>query len=273
MPRAGQILKVGLEGCARAARGGPPPLTQIHFQDISPLPDGGATVNLTSQGFEIPVCGQSGASGSTVSTYEPINLCVSQGDYVAFNDEGGYVENIYRNGVPYQVLGSVRRSSFDSFINNDGTGDGAVMSPSDTAAMEGFASSQNEELMMQLTLGTGRDARYVCSGGSKDAPPVLAPIDVHPQTDGINHSRVVAVAIYCRLTPECTGVVTLSMGGRQVSIGQGAFSVQGNTTGHVPIRVVPSLMALIRAHGGVTTTLTAVVGGKTFTQAIDVKIF
>ncbi len=273
MPKAGQILKVSLEGCARAARGGPPPLTQIHFQDISPLPEGGATVNLTSQGFEIPVCGQSGASGSTVSTYEPINLCVSQGDYIAFNDEGGYVENIYRNGVPYQVLGSVRRSSFDSFISNDGTGDGAVMSPSDTAAMEGFASSQNEELMMQLTLGTGSDARYVCPGGSKDAPPVLPPIDVHPQTDGINHSRVVAVAIYCRLTPECSGVVTLSMGGRQVSIGPGAFSVQGNTTGHVPIRVVPSLMALIRAHGGVTTTLTAVVGGTTFTQAIDVKIF
>jgi len=91
-PMTGQALKVSVEGCAQAASGGPPPLTQIHLQDISPLPGGGARVNLTSQAFSLPVCGQGGASGSMVTTYEPINLCVSQGDYVAFNDEGGFVE-------------------------------------------------------------------------------------------------------------------------------------------------------------------------------------
>src|SRR5271163_980732 len=92
-PMTGQALKVSVEGCAQAAPGGPAPLTQIHLQDISPLPGGGAKVNLTSQAFSMPVCGQGGASGSTVTTYEPINLCVSAGDYVDFNDEGGYVEN------------------------------------------------------------------------------------------------------------------------------------------------------------------------------------
>ena len=86
-------------------------MTQIHFQDLSPTRNGGAKVNLSSQAFEIPVCGQAGASESTVTTYEPTNLCVKQGDYVGFNDDGGYVPNVYRAGVPYAVLGSVAGST------------------------------------------------------------------------------------------------------------------------------------------------------------------
>ena len=273
VPADGQALKVSLEGCAKPARSGPAPLTQIHFQDISPQPDGGATVNLTSQGFDIPVCGKNRASGSTVTTYEPTNLCVSQGDYVAFNDEGGYVENIYRAGVPYQVLGAARGAITDSFLKNNGTGDGAVMSAADRAPNDGFASNKNEELMMQVTLGTGPNATHVCPGGTAGLPPVLPPIRVSPQTDGINHSRVVAIAVYCRLIPECKGVVTLTFAGRQVSVGNSEFSVLGKRTSHLPIRVAPMLMPLIRKHGGVMTRLTAVVSGKTITQTICVKIF
>jgi len=272
VPATGQAVKVGLEGCARPAAGGPPPLTQIHFQDISPLSGGGARVNLTSQAFEIPVCGHGGASGSTVTTYEPTNLCVSKGDYVAFNDEGGYVENIYRAGVPYKVLGSVRGSMADSFLRNGGTGDGATMSASDRTANDGFASTQNEELMMQVTLGTGPDATHICAGGTAGLPPALPPIRISPQTDGINQARIVAVAIYCRLTPECKVIATLSVGGRRVSVGSSNFTVLGKTTSHLPIRVAPSLMPLIRRHNGVFTTLTAVVAGKTISQTIDVKI-
>jgi len=272
-PASGQAVKVSLEGCAQPAPGGPSPLTQIHFQDITPLPGGGARVNLTSQPFEIPVCGQKGAGGSTITTYEPINLCVNQGDYVAFNDEGGYVPFIYRSGVAYQVIRGVSGSTMDSFIRANGTDNGDTMSAGETAANEGFASNANEELMLRVTLGTGPDARYVCPGGSKEAPPVLPPIDVHPQTDGINRARVVAVAVYCRQMPDCQGSVALAFGGKRVSIGSGQFTVPGNTTGHVPIRVVPSLLGLIRRDDGVTTTLTAVVSGKAFTQRIGVKIF
>jgi hypothetical protein len=272
VPEGGQVLKISLEGCAEAAAGGPSPLTQIHFQDVSPLPGGGGKVNLTAGPFEIPVCGQNQASGSTVTTYEPVGLCVSQGDYLAFNDEGGYVENIYRNGVPYQVLGAVHGSTAVSFIKNGGTGNGATMSSSEIAAMEGFAYNENEELMMQATLGTGSDASYVCPGGSEGAPPVLPPIDVHRQTDGINHERIVAVAIYCRLTPACSGVATLTMGGRRVSTRSVPFSVPGDTTSHLSIRLVPSVIGLIRKHHGIVTTMTAVVGGKTFSQTVSVKI-
>jgi len=271
-PASGQAVKVSLEGCAESAPNGPSPLTQIHFQDISPLPEGGAKVNISSQNFEIPVCGQDGASGSTISTYEPTNLCVSAGDYVAFNDEGGYVPNVYRAGVPYEVIGAVRRATMDSFIKNNGTGNGALLSSSELGANEGFATNTGDELLLRVTLGTGPNARYVCAGGTADAPPVLPVIHVHPQTDGINAQRIVAVAIFCRTASGCSGTYTLSYEGQVVSVGANSFTLSGGTTSHLPIRVTPGLLAMIRRRNGVNATLTAIVGGKTFTQTISVKI-
>jgi hypothetical protein len=267
----GQALKIRLEGCAKPAPGGPLPLTQIHFQDITPLPGGGASVNLTSQPFDVPVCGQNGASGSTISTYEPTNLCVAHGDYLAFNDEGGYVENIYRSGVPYQVIGSVPGSTMSSFIRNNGTTNGATLSSKDATANDGFASNANVELMMQVTLGTGSDATHMCSGGTAGLPPPQPAVTLKAQTDGVNHQRVVAVAMYCSITPECVGSATLTIGTKRY--GRAIVNLPGGHTSHVPIRVSPQLMTLIRRSRGVSAILTVVVGGKTFTQAIVVRIF
>jgi hypothetical protein len=276
MPEAGQADKILLEGCAQQAQGGPAPLTQIHFQSLSPQPGGALKVELTSQSYELPVCGQHGASGSTVSSYEPVNLCVSRGGYVGFNDEGGFVEGYYRSGVPYEILGSARGSALASFLKGGGTNDGAVFSPLETSAMEGFASVQNEELMMQVQLGTGPDARYVCQGGTKDAPPVLPVIRVSPQTDGINRARIVEIAVYCRPASGCDGTATLSLANAGKSaanaVGKTQFSLPGDNTSHVAIRVSPKLLTLIRKHGGVSTTLVAVVGGQTFTQRVEIKI-
>jgi hypothetical protein len=273
VPAGGQALKVSLEGCALPASGGPAPLTQIHFQDISPLPGGGAKVNLTSGPFEIPVCGVHKASGATVTTYEPAGLCVSRGDYIAFNDEGGYVENVYRAGVPYEVLGSVRGSTADSFIKNDGTGNGAVMPASERAANEGFTANHDEELMMRVTLGTGPNAGYVCPGGTKDAPPPLPPIDIHRQTDGINRARIVSIAVYCRPASGCRGAAALTLDGDAADpVGRTTFRLAGDDTSHVPIRVTAQVLRLIRQDNGVTTKCVAVVNGKTFTQTVEIKI-
>jgi hypothetical protein len=271
-PATGQATKVSLEGCAVAAPGGPAPLTQIHFQDISPLPGGGATVNLTSQPFDIPVCGQNGTSGSTVTTYEPINLCVSAGDYVTFNDEGGFVPGSYPFGVPYKVMGSAVGATMDSFLKSEATGNGAVLSPSDLAPDEGFAVNHGRELLLQVTLGTGPDATHICAGGSGGVPH-LPPISVKPQTDGVNHSRYVAVAVYCRLSPECKGIATLTLPDGHTTVGRTGFSLQALHTAHIPIQVSSSLIGMIRHNHGVSTTLTAVVGGTTVNQTIAVKIF
>ena len=268
VPATGQALKVSLEGCAEEAEGGPSPLSEIHFQDITPLPGGGAKVNITSQGFNIPICGH-GADGSTVSAYEPINLCVSEGDYVDFNDEGGYVPNVYRNGVPYQVIGAARGSTTDSYVKDGGTGNGATMSAAETSADDGFATNHGEELLMRVTLGTGADATHICPGGEKGAPPVLAPIRVSPQTDGVNHSRIVAVAVFCRVSP-CKGVATISA--RSRTYGRVGFDLAANKTVHLPIRVQSALVTKIRREHGVSATLSAVVNGQTTSQTIAVKI-
>jgi hypothetical protein len=278
VPATGQALRIEVEGCAQPAPHGPRPLTTIHFQDLTPLPGGGAQVNITSQGFDLPVCGDGGASGSTVTTYVPVNLCVSAGDYVGFNDSGGYVPNVYRSGVPYQVLGAVTGATTDSFIKDQGTGNGATLSPAVTSANDGFAVNRNVELMMRVTLGTGSDATHICPGGKKGLPPVLAPIHLSPQTDGVNHSRVTAVAIFCRPANGCQGVATLTpMGGQasKSSWGRTAFALPGRGTAHVPIRVAPRVIKLLRRHraAGVRMALSVVADGQTYSQTITLKIF
>jgi hypothetical protein len=277
VPETGQASKIELEGCTQKAANGPNPLTTIHFQDLSPTPDGGAKVNISSQGFDLPVCGENGAGASTITSFVPINLCVSAGDYVGFNDSGGYVPNAYRNGVPYQVLGSVSGATTDSFIKDEGTGNGATLSPSVTSANDGFAVDRNEELMMRVTLATGADETHICAGGTQGLPPALAPIRVSPQTDGVNHSGIVAVAVFCRVSP-CNGVATIgpssdtSSYGHEEVYGRAGFALQANKTVHLPIRIKSKLLRIIRAKHGVSTTLTAVVNGKTISQRITVKI-
>ncbi|MCW3030859.1 MAG: hypothetical protein JWM66_992 [Solirubrobacterales bacterium] len=278
VPETGQAKKIEVEGCAQKL-GGLLPLTSIHFQALSPLAGGGAKVDLTSQGFDLPVCGENGGAGaSTITSFLPINLCVSAGDYVGFNDNGGYVENVYRNGVPYQVLGAVAGSTVDAFIKDQATGDGATLSPAVKSPADGFSTTRNEELLMRVTLATGADATHICPGGKGGLPPALAPIRVSPQTDGVNHSRIVAVAMFCRVSP-CHGVATLSSSGAETSgyggeevYGRVGFSLQPNKTVHLPIRVKSKLVQRIRAKHGVSVTLAAVVNGKTVKQRITVKI-
>ena len=282
-PADGQVVSVSLEGCAKP--NGPPPLTQIHFQALSPLPGGGAKVELTSQAFEIPVCGQDGASGATVSTYQPINLCVAQGDYVDFNDEGGFVAGQngpppYPAGVPYMVIGAVSGSTMDSFVANDGAGNGATFSPANTSSHNGFASNPGRELMLQATLATGPDATPICPGGTKGVPPpgsgaahrhVLPSLTIPtPQHDGMNASGVVQVAIYCHSSATCAGTITLhskpSHGSRPVWLGATRFTVTSHSTGKARVRLSRLARSMVRRTNGglgveVTVNGDSVIGG------------
>ncbi len=273
MPHAGQAVQVRLEGCAVPSPGDPAPLNQIHFQTLQPQ-GSSLKVMLSSGSFTIPTCGQGGASASTVTTYTPYNLCVGKGDYVDFNDEGGFEEPWYRSGVPYRVLGSSNGSSLTSFIRGGGTGNGAVFNPSDGSAMEGWSRKSGAELMMQVALGTGPDARYVCATGTKEAPRVLPPLRVSRQTDGINRSRVVGVAIFCRPTTGCHGGATLELpsSSHGAKVGSSSFSLPGNATTHLPIRVSPQVLRLIRRNHGVDTRIIVHMGKQTFVQHVTIKI-
>ncbi len=290
-PADGQVVSVRLEGCAKS--NGPAPLTQIHLQSLAPLAGGGAKVELTSQAFDIPVCGAGGASGSTVSTYEPINLCVAQGDYVDFNEEGGFVgaQNgppPYPAGVPYMVIGSVTGAAMDSFIRNNGVGNGATFSPTDTTSHDGFASNVGEELMLQATLATGPDATPICPGGTKGLP---APGSIRashrhvfptltiptPQLDGMNIRGVVQVAVYCHSASICTGTITLHSkphhGSRSVWLGAARFTVGAHRTGKALVHLSALARRMVRnTIGGLGVEVTGgpVVGTNAFKASIAV---
>jgi hypothetical protein len=274
-PASGQVTSVSLEGCAQSK--GPPPLTQIHFQDLRPQSGGAVQVNVTTQAFEIPVCGQ-GADGSTITTYQPTNFCVTQGDYVDFNDEGGFVPNPtgpppYPAGVPYMVIGSVPGASMDSFIRNGGVNNGATFSPGETSYHDGFASNPGEELMLQATLATGADASPLCPGGTKGVstrkPPPPRPVFPavtlpHPQIDGVNSRGIVQVAAFCHSSGPCEGALTLSSRLRRSSgsvwLGQAAFSLPSHRTGKVSVHLSSFAQRLVRktmGRLGVEVTLTS----------------
>lgn len=274
-PASGQITSVSIEGCAQSK--GPAPLTQIHFQDLRPQSGGAVQVNVTSQAFEIPVCGQ-GADGSTITPYQPTNFCVTQGDYVDFNDEGGFVPNPdgpppYPAGVPYMVIGSVPGASMDSFIRNGGVNNGATFSPGDTSYHDGFASNPGEELMLQATLATGADASPLCPGGTKGVStrklppphPVFPAVSLpHPQLDGVNSHGIVEVAAFCHSSGPCDGALTLRShahhGSSAVWLGQAAFSLPSHRTGKVSVHLSSFAQRLVRktmGRLGVEVTLTS----------------
>jgi hypothetical protein len=290
-PAGGQVVSVRLEGCAES--NGPAPLTQIHFQSLAPMAGGGAKVELTSQGFDIPVCGVGGASGSTISSYDPINLCVAPGDYVDFNDEGGFVgaqsgPPPYPAGVPYKVIGSVAGATMDSFIRNNGVGNGATFSPSDTTNHDGFASNPGEELMLQATLATGPDATPICPGGTKGVPPPGSVRVAHrhvfpmltiptPQLDGMNVRGVVQVAIYCHSTSSCTGTITLHSkphhGSHSVWLGAARFTVGAHRTGKARVHLSAFARRMVRqTTGGLGVEVTGgpAVGANAFKASIAV---
>ena len=89
------------------------------------------------------------------------------------------------------------------------------------------------------------------------------------------------MAIYCRPATGCTGnaTLTLAAGGhgarrsRVSTVGRSGFSLPGGRTSHLAIRVSASVMRLIRAHHGVSVTLTAEGLGTTVSAPIGVKIF
>jgi hypothetical protein len=285
-PSAGQVVTVSLEGCARQPNGAPPPLTQIHFQVLSPLAGGGAQVVLTSQPFDIPVCGVGGASGSTVTSYAPINLCVAQGNYVGFNDEGGFVGGApppYPAGVPYEVIGAVPGATMDSFIRGGGTNNGSTMAASDRTNHDGFATNSNEELMLQSTLATGPDALPVC-GGTKGLPspgsagygqtPSQPTVHIGKQTDGINHHGIASIAMFCHASTVCAGALTLTQAVGHGPSAHQSFTLSGGKTTHVAVHIPKSVVALARKHRkGVPVRVTATVSGKAVTQTIVLRIF
>ena len=124
------------------------------FQDLRPAGGSNVVVQVTSSPFNLPNC-TGAASAAPTTVYHPINMCVKKGDYVGLNDIGGYAATGYSEGVSYRVFGPAPGAATNCFTKAGGTGNGATLTGTKHAGVE---------LLMQMTLGTGKDGSALCPG-------------------------------------------------------------------------------------------------------------
>jgi hypothetical protein len=145
-PERGKVGTIKLKGTA-VKRGSTSPVTLFHFQILHPIGDGRVKVSLTSGPFHVPV----GGDPNRITTYHPVNLCAKKGDYVAFNDVGGYKAGKYPNGTPFRVFSSVPAATTNFYSKAGATGNNREFKG---------APHVGEELLMRMFLSTGEDAGY-----------------------------------------------------------------------------------------------------------------
>ena len=230
----------------------------IHFQVLRDAGDGRLkVVSLSTGHLQIPVT----SDQQEVTTYKPVNLCVRQGDFVAFNTIGAHE---YRRdpgvlggpeGAEYQVFGRVPGANTQWYSKDNGLNEGSKFLPSPNDQMQGF------ELLMRTTLATGPDATDICPGGYAqhvfrgadiNPPPKVSPIVVRTK------DRDARVRIFCHGENYggCVGTLKLLDANQQV-IGSGRFDVPSTHTEPVEIPLSDATIAAISAAGTMRVTAVA----------------
>ena len=254
-PEAGSISSFRIKGIALSrppAPGGFGGEPDFHLQAIRAIPSGPVEtwkfrVMLTSQGFKLP---QIGADPQTITTYEPINLCVAKGDVLAFNTTGGWdgtANGPYASGTPLQIFAPAPGALVSQFNGPDATNNGDILTPD-------HVRGKDEELLMQLTLATGGDAAGPCQPASTTPPspgttPAATPKPnvVVPQQTRITSSRVtvtragsLTVALYCSgsgIGP-CSGTVRVrTRGAKPMRLASRSYSIGDRRTAKVVLRL------------------------------------
>ena len=252
-PRDGQIVELRVKGTAIA---GPHPWTAsdprvlVHFQVLTPQPNGTAKVDLTSGGVDWPIGGDS----QQVTTYRPINLCADRGDFIDFNTWGGHEWRWDRyGGVPLQVFSQVRGSSFNWYEKDQGTNNGDTLW---ARARDG------RELLLQTVIASGPDASDICPGGYAQHIFRGAEIQPSPQTAVLRtRDRVAKVRTFCHGENygACHGVLKLmaDIGGVETEIGRTDFKVENSYTVNVQVPLSPETVQGIQQLGSLKVTAVA----------------
>ncbi|TMK64551.1 MAG: hypothetical protein E6G53_08205 [Actinobacteria bacterium] len=244
VPTSGQVNFVRIKGSVLAdpsGRAKPDPL--VHIQVLHPIGRGAVRVSLSSGGLRLPV----GGNPQAITTFKPVNLCVKKGDYVAFNDIGGF-EWRWGNyaGMPFQVFSRTTASTTNYYTRNAGTMNGAQFSPMGTLPVE---------LLMQYKLGTGPDAVSIC-GGYKQYK--FKGVGVRRETVSVGGGRArIHLACQYRTFGSCRGVVVVkgTVNGKQVTFGGTPFIVQPAYVSSVYVSISSKNAGLIRKAGGVTASV------------------
>jgi hypothetical protein len=229
----------------------------IHFQVLRDKGDGRLKVVQLSTGHQkIPVTDDP----QRVTRYDPVNLCVKQGDIVAFNTIGAHeyrripYDNAYQ-GAEYQVFGRVPDSTIQWYEKDNGLNEGTTISPSPADQAQGV------ELLMRTTLATGPDATDICPGGY--AQHVFKGLEFKdtPQPSVRTKLRIARMKGFCDFANYggCIGTVALDavLDGVQTHLGDGKFNVKPGYTVPIDVPLSPDVLLKIQQARKVTATATA----------------
>jgi hypothetical protein len=228
-PRDGQVTLVKLKGMGPPG-GSASPNNQFHFQVLHPIGGGAVRVDLSSQEYYLPAAG----SPEDVTSFKPVNFCVHKGDYVDFNDVGG-------GGVPWQVFSRDPDSITEWYSKDNGTKDGATFSPLE---------HQQEELLLQSTLASGRDASDICPGGYQQH--VFQGAKVIGGQTVVLHTRTRTAKVKLQCPPStyvsCKGVLSLdaTFGNKNILVGSASFNIQAYYTTSVEVKMTSSTVKIVQ---------------------------
>jgi len=260
MPAGGQITLVRVKGSVldkpSVRRNTDPVRPMFHVQALHPIDGGRFRVMLSSAGFFLPIVtilqdGSLRGDPQQISAYEPVNLCVNKGDYVDFNDFGGFE---WRwgpyGGMPVQAFSRTPGTSLYFYTKNAGTNNGSEWPPDEL--------KQGEELLMQTTLATGPDATDRCPGGFKQH--IFTGLEMRSSGATLNAGDgTMKVKTTCngRNYGGCKGVLLVSanVGGRSTSLGGAPFFVRPAATSTVTVKLTKANAALLKKLGGVAKVI------------------
>ena len=275
MPAPGEIVALRLKGTALSNRGAPRPLVQFHFQVIRPIGGGAYKVILSSNPFDVPV----DVNPDTVSTYRTAGpFCVSAGDYITFNDEGGWDPNFYPSGTPFEVFTSAPPTTTAFYTKDNGTNIGQVLAPSNPRSQGGAgALHQGQELLLQSVLATRYDATPVCGGlKGRDFRGMILETPLMRIRGGVGKYRI-------KCPPNtidfCAGtlVITAVKNGAPVLIAQSSFSLRSATATSLKVKLTrPGAALLAKNKSGLRATATAnghdrIGASKVTSRAVTIK--
>jgi hypothetical protein len=260
VPVGGQVTFVRVKGSVLDDPDKPRrPDPQFHFNVVRPLGGGRVRVMLSTAPWRMPITYQQSASGAPargdmqqIHGYKPINLCVSRGDYVAFNDFGGFE---WRwggyQGMAMQVFSRTPDTVSPFYTKNGGITNGAAFDPQAT---------KQQEVLMQYKLATGPDASDICPGGYMQH--IYRGLSVQPDTIAISQrKRVIRMHAECNFHTygACKGVLTLkgAIKGDQVTLGGAPVNMRPGYKGSVEITLSTKLVKLIKKAGTVPVAVAA----------------
>lgn len=236
----------------------------FHFQVLRPHGDGTFRATVTSDDYVAPIIGIDATERSVKEwTAGNSRMCVRPGDRISLSEVGGYTPYIFGNGLPYQVFAGAPGAVTNEFRAGGMISEGATeIKPTPVVGTE---------LLLQVVIGTGADARYTCQteaeqhagsgGGSGGSPtPRLKAERAIPslKTVRLDKKGRVPVKLTCRPDgADCAGRIELRA--HKKRIGSANYALRRGASGVFVVKLTKAGRHFVKvaSSGKLRTAVTA----------------